>query len=161
MILKTFWRNKPQYTDNKSVLELKTDSFKYRTDLEIRFTDVDVMGHINSAVYFTYMEIGRTKYWKQAIQWNWNKTGVVIGKAENTYVNPIHLGDQISIYVRTSRIGHTSFDLEYIIVKQKNGKEMVCCKGKTSCVVVDYETKRPVPIPERERNKIIAFEQLQ
>lgn len=160
MIFKTFWRKTEKIKDKKSDLEIKTDVFKYRTDLEMRFTDLDMMGHVNNAVYFTYMEIGRTKYWQQAINWDWKRTGVVIGKAENTYIKPLHLGDKISIYVRTSRIGNTSFDLEYVIVKIKNGEETICSKGKTVCVVFDYETKSPVTIPDKERNKMIEFEQL-
>lgn len=160
MIFKTFWRKKEKIEDKKSVKEIKTDVFKYRTDLEMRFTDLDMMGHVNNAVYFTYMEIGRTKYWKQAIQWDWKKTGVVIGQASINYLKPLHLGDKISIYVRTSRIGNTSFDLEYMIVKAVNGEEVICSKGKTVCVVYDYETKSPAAIPDRERSKMIEFEQL-
>ncbi len=160
MIFKTFWRKKEKSEDKKSVFESKTDIFKYRTDLEMRFTDLDMMGHVNNAMYFTYMEIGRTKYWMQAIQWDWKKTGVVIGQASINYLKPLHLGDKISIYVRTSRIGNTSFDLEYMIVKMVNGEEVICSKGKTVCVVYDYESKSPVAIPDRERSKMIEFEQL-
>lgn len=160
MIFKTFWRTDKKKEDIKSGLEIKTDIFKYRTELEMRFTDLDMMGHVNNAMYFTYMEIGRTKYWKQAIHWDWKKTGVVIGKASIDYLKPLHLGDQVSIYVRTSRIGNTSFDLDYVIVKMKNGEEIICTKGKTVCVVYDYETKSPIEIPERERSKMIDFEQL-
>lgn len=160
MIFKTFWRKKEKKEEKKSVLEIQTDIFKYRTELEMRFTDLDMMGHVNNAMYFTYMEIGRTKYWQQAIQWDWKKTGVVIGKASNTYIKPLHLGDKISMYVRTSRIGNTSFDLEYMIIKTLNGEEIVCSKGKTTCVAYDYATKSPIKIPERERNKMMDFEQL-
>ncbi len=160
MIFKTFWRKKEKIEDKKSVLENKTDIFKYRTELEMRFTDLDMMGHVNNAMYFTYMEIGRTKYWTQAIQWDWKKTGVVIGQASISYLKPLHLGDKISIYVRTSRIGNTSFDLEYMMVKTVNGEEVICSKGKTVCVVYDYESKSPVAIPDRERSKMIEFEQL-
>lgn len=161
MIFKTFWRKKENKEDIKSVKEAKTDIFKYRTDLEMRFADLDMMGHVNNAVYFTYMEIGRTKYWQQAIQWDWKKTGVVIGQASIDYIKPLHLGDKISIYIRTSRIGNTSFDLEYLIVKNQNGNEIICSKGRTVCIVYDYESKSPVKIPDKERNKMVAFEQLE
>lgn len=161
MIFKTFWRKKEKIKDKKSEIEIKTDVFKYRTDIEMRFTDLDMMGHVNNAMYFTYMEMARTKYWQQTIQWDWKKTGVVIGKAGINYMKPIHLGDKVSIYVRTSRIGNTSFDLEYVIVKTYNGKEVVCSKGKTVCVVYDYSTKSPIAIPQREREKMIEFEQLE
>ncbi|WP_461790725.1 acyl-CoA thioesterase [Pedobacter sp.] len=160
MIFKTFWRKKETKEDKKADIEIKTDIFKYRTVIEMRFTDLDMMGHVNNAMYFTYMEIARTKYWQHTIQWDWKKTGVVIGKAGINYIKPIYFGDKISIYVRTSRIGNTSFDLEYIIVKTINGEEVICSKGKTVCVVYDYATKSPISIPERERNKMIEFEQL-
>jgi len=160
MIFKTFWRKKEKTEDKKSEITANSDIFKYRTDLEMRFTDLDMMGHVNNAVYFTYMEIGRTKYWQQAIHWDWKKTGVVMGKASITYIKPLHLGDKVSMYVRTSRIGNTSFDLEYLIVKTQNGEEIICSEGKTVCVVYDYETKSPVRIPDKERTKMIDFEQL-
>jgi acyl-CoA thioester hydrolase len=160
MFFKSFWRKKENVTDKKSVAISNLDDFKYKTNIEMRFADLDMMGHVNNAIYFTYMEIGRTKYWKHAIQWDWGSTGVVIGKASIDYIAPIFLGDKVSMYVRTSRIGRTSFDLEYLIVKDVNGKEIVCSKGKTVCVAYDYTSKAPSAIPDKERNKMIAFEQL-
>lgn len=124
----------------------------------MRFADLDLMGHVNNALYFTYLEIGRTQYWKQAAKWDWKNTGVVIGEATISYIPPIFLADQISIYVRTSRIGNSSFDLEYLIVKNEHGKEVVCSKGKTICIAFDYESKKPIEIPAKERAKMIAFE---
>jgi acyl-CoA thioester hydrolase len=160
MFFKTFWRKKEKQTDKKSSKIGNTDSFKYKTSIETRFADLDMMGHVNNAVYFTYMEIGRTKYWEHAIKWNWHKTGVIIGQASIDYILPIFLGDKINMYVRTSRIGNTSFDLEYLIVKKENDKEVVCSKGKTVCVAFDYTTKKPTTIPDNEREKLVSFEQL-
>lgn len=161
MLFKTFWRKKENTKDKKSVVISNLDSFKYKTNIEMRFADLDMMGHVNNAIYFTYMEIGRTKYWKHAINWDWHKTGVVIGQASIDYITPIFLADKVSMYVRTSRIGRSSFDLEYLIVKDVNGKEITCSKGKTVCVAFDYQTKKPSAIPDKERNKMISFEQLE
>jgi acyl-CoA thioester hydrolase len=160
MFFKSFWRKKEKVTDKKSVQPSNIDSFKYKTTIAMRFADLDMMGHVNNAIYFTYMEIGRTKYWNQAINWDWKTTGVIIGHASIDYIAPIFLEDKISMYVRTSRIGNTSFDLEYIIVKEVNGKEITCSRGKTICVAFDYQAKRPTAIPAKERQKMMDFEQL-
>lgn len=160
MILKTFWRNKTTKQDKTAEIVNQIDSFKYKTNIETRFADFDMMGHVNNATYFTYMEIARAKYWKQAVQWDWNKTGVVIAHASLEYIIPIFPEDKISIYVRTSRIGKSSFDLEYLLIKMENGREVVCNKGKTVCVAFDYEAKTSTPIPEEEKNKMMIFEQL-
>ncbi len=73
MIFKTFWRTKTKETDKKTEILNQFDSFKYKTNIETRFTDFDMMGHVNNAIYFTYMEIARSKYWKQAIGWDWKR----------------------------------------------------------------------------------------
>lgn len=160
MIFKTLWRNKEKETDKKSDIVNKLNDFKYKTTIETRFADFDMMGHVNNALYFTFMEIARTKYWKQAILWDWEQTGVVIAQASLDYISPVYLKDKISMYVRTSRIGSTSFDLEYLLVKHLNDKEEICAKGKSVCVAFDYSSKKPTPIPEKEKNKMIEFEQL-
>lgn len=160
MIFKTFWRKKTNSTDKTADIHNDLDDFKYKTSIETRFADFDMMGHVNNAVYFTYMEIGRVKYWRHAIQWDWKKTGVVIGKASIRYILPVFIEDKIHMYVRTARIGTSSFDLEYLIVKMVHGKEVVCSKGMTTCIAFDYEAKKAMPIPETERNKMISFEQL-
>ena len=160
MIFKTFWRKKIKQQDIKAEVVNVLDSFKYKTSIETRFIDFDMMGHVNNAVYFTYMEIARTKYWKQAIQWDWKKTGVVIANVSLNYILPILMEDRISIYVRTSRIGTSSFDLEYLIVKLVDGTEVICSKGKTTCVAYDYQSKASASIPATEKNKMVLFEQL-
>jgi acyl-CoA thioester hydrolase len=160
MIFTTLWRSKTKVEDKKADIINQLDSFKYKTDIETRFADFDMMGHVNNAHYFTYMEIGRTKYWKQAINWNWRTTGVVIAKASLDYILPILLEDKVIMYIRTSRIGNTSFHLEYLIVKLVNGEEVVCSKGETVCVAYDYKSGSPTSIPKQEKEKMMLFEQL-
>lgn len=160
MNFKTFWRKENKTQDKKADIINHFDSFQYKTEIETRFADFDMMGHVNNAVYFTYMEIARAKYWNMAIKWDWKKTGVVIAKANLDYLNPVLIDDKVSMYVRTSRIGKTSFDLEYLLVKHVNGKEVICSKGTTVCVAFDYQDKKPTLIPAHEKEKMLTFEQL-
>lgn len=161
MNFKTLWHTKTKQQDKKADIINHLDSFKYKTEIETRFADFDMFGHVNNAVYFTYLEVARSKYWNVAIKWDWKKTGVVIAQASLDYILPILIDDKISMYVRTSRIGNSSFDLEYLLVKQEHGKEVACSKGKTVCVAFDYHTKAACPIPENERTRMISFEQLE
>ncbi|MES2827018.1 MAG: thioesterase family protein [Bacteroidota bacterium] len=160
MIFKTFWRTISGSSDKTTDIINQFDSFQFKTAIETRFVDFDLMGHVNNAVYFTYMEMARTKYWTSAIKWDWKRTGVIIAKASLDYIVPVLMGDNIHMYVKTSRIGTSSFDLEYLLVKIRDGQEIVCSKGKTVCVAFDYETKTSTPIPLSEKNKMMVFEQL-
>jgi acyl-CoA thioester hydrolase len=130
------------------------DGFKYKTLIPIRFADIDAFGHVNNAIYLTYFEIARSTYWDEVIEWDWNEVGIIIRRSVVDYLKPIILTDEIYTYVKTSRIGTSSFDLDYIIVRIVDGKEEVCTTGQTLCVTFDYKTNKPVPIPVFQRQKM-------
>jgi acyl-CoA thioester hydrolase len=130
------------------------DGFQFKTQIPIRFADIDAFGHVNNAIYLTYFEIARSTYWDEIIEWDWNKVGIIIRRSVVDYLKPIILTDEIYTYVKTSRIGNSSFDLEYIIVKMVDGKEEICTTGLTLCVTFDYKTSSSVPIPANQRLKM-------
>jgi acyl-CoA thioester hydrolase len=132
------------------------EDFKYRVKIPIRFADIDAFGHVNNAIYLTYFEIARSSYWDEIIEWNWDELGIIIRQSLVDYLKPIHLNDEIYAYVKTSRIGNSSFDLDYILVKIIDGREEICTSGQTICVTFDYKSKLSVPIPEKQRNKMIG-----
>lgn len=130
--------------------------FHFKTPIPIRFADIDAFGHVNNAIYLTYFEIARSAYWEEIIEWDWNLLGIIIRKSTVEYLKPIILGDKVHAYVRTSKIGRSSFELEYILVKDVNGIEEICTSGHTLCVAFDYKTKKPVTIPPLPLKKMEA-----
>lgn len=138
----------------------KIEGYHYKTSIPIRFADIDAFGHVNNAIYLTYFEIARSVYWKEIIQWDWNSIGIIVRRSEIDYIKPIVLTDEIYAYVRTSRIGISSFDLDYILVKKVNGQEEICTKGRTHCVTYDYLSNKSAPIPAYQRMKMQDFEAL-
>ena len=141
-------------------MTLLTD-FHYKSPIAIRFADIDAFGHVNNAIYLTYFEIARSSYWSEVVHWNWEKMGIIIGRANIDYLKPIGRNDQVFAYVRTSRIGKSSFDLEYVLVRSDNGVEEICTTGSTVCVSFDYHLNSSSPIPEEYRIKMQEFEALE
>lgn len=136
------------------------EGYHYKTQIPIRFADIDAFGHVNNAIYLTYFEIARSIYWKEVVKWNWNSIGIIVRRSEIEYLKPIVLEDEIYAYVRTSRIGNSSFDIEYILVKKINGIEQICTTGLTQCVTYDYHLKKSAPIPDFQKTKMHSFEAL-
>ncbi len=134
--------------------------FNYKTSIPIRFADIDAFGHVNNAIYLTYFEIARSIYWKEIIKWDWDAMGIIVGRAEIDFLKPITLNDEVIAYVRTSRIGNSSFDLEYALVKLNDGKEELCTTGKTICIAFNYRLNQPASIPALHRIKMQEFERL-
>lgn len=132
--------------------------FNFKTLIPTRFSDMDMFGHANNAVYLTYFEQARSDYWRDILNWDWKTHGIVIVKSEVEYLHPIMLEDKISIYVRTSKVGNSSFEINYVIVSDNNGEETLKTIGKTKQVVIDYSTKKPTAIPKEAREKMVIFD---
>ncbi|MDA0882981.1 MAG: thioesterase family protein, partial [Bacteroidetes bacterium] len=52
---------------------------KSKYEIEVRFRDIDAMGHVNNAVYLSYFEQARIGFFNAIVddKWDWNKLGVL------------------------------------------------------------------------------------
>src|SRR5262245_59366143 len=123
--------------------------YAYRHRLSVRFRDCDAMGHVNHAVYFTYLEQCRLTFWRDITGAASPHTRVIIARAECDYRAPAHFGDELEVRVRVGAIGRSSFTLEYAIVHAATSAPIAA--GKTVMVAYDYADARPVPLPDETR----------
>jgi acyl-CoA thioester hydrolase len=137
----------------------KLTDYKYKTGIPIRFSDIDAFGHVNNAVYLTYFEIARSNYWKEIIHWDWSRSGIILGRSEINYLKPITINDEIVCYVRTIRIGNSSFDVMHVLAKVTPQGEEIVTTGKTVCISYDYSANRSVSIPPQERLNMIKYDE--
>jgi acyl-CoA thioester hydrolase len=151
-------KNENQPT-KRHAMAVNLADYKYSTDIDIRFSDIDAFGNVSNTIYLTYFEIARSNYWKEIVKWDMSKVGVILGKSEINYLKPIVLEDQIKCYVRTSRIGNSSFDVMYILVRITPNGEEICTTGKSLCVSYDYKARKPVGIPKEERQRMIEYDE--
>ena len=133
--------------------------YKFKSPISIRFSDMDAYGHVNNAVYLTYFEIARVAYWREVAKWDSEETGIIIGRSEINYLKPVTVHDRIACYVRTTRIGNSSFDVMYVLVKVTDGAEEICTTGKTVCICYDYKANKSVQIPPLQRQKMIDYDE--
>jgi acyl-CoA thioester hydrolase len=137
----------------------KITDYKYKTPVAIRFSDIDNVGHVNNAIYLTYFEEARLSYWHEKIEWNLKEHGIIVGRTEVNYLKQIKLEDKIFCYVRTTRIGNSSFDVMHVLVKQTAHGEEICTSCKTVCVSYDYTACKSIPIPQKERARMIEYDE--
>jgi acyl-CoA thioester hydrolase len=137
----------------------KLSDYKFKHPTSIRFSDIDAVGHVNNATYLTYFEDARLHYWKDAIGWDFEKCGIIVGRSEINYLKQVTLFDKITCYVRVVRIGNSSFDVMHVLVKETATGHEICTTGKTVCICYDYKAKKSIPIPETERNRMIEHDE--
>lgn len=135
----------------------KVRGYPLAVPLEIRFKDIDSMGHVNNAVYFTYFENARIGYWnalrKSRIR---GDVEYVVARAECDFKGQATLDDVLSCHIRVSSFGRSSFRFEYLIREERSGR--LIATGRTVQVGYDYRKARVRPIDEALRRLIRRFE---
>ena len=118
------------------------------TSFEVRFRDLDSMGHVNNAVYATYLEQARIKYYESILDISLGEVDTVIVHLEIDYIRSLQLGNTVHISLIVSSIGTSSVTMDYILT---NGSEKVAT-AKTVQVLLDGKTGTSTPIPQTWRD---------
>lgn len=145
----------------KDFSHIKLSNYRYSTDVQVRFIDIDKMGHVNNATVLTYFEIGRLAYFDEVIgkSNDWFGRGLILAHTEVDYFIPIFVHDVIKVYSRVVSVGNKSFEIENLLVKIKDGKEIFTTYAKSTIVTMNYTEQKTILVPDSWKEKLNAFEQ--
>ena len=134
--------------------------FRHKTPIQLRFKDIDRLGHVNNANHITYFELARVDYFNtlmgRGTKIDWDSESLILARIEMDYKQPILLEDHISVYTWVSRLGSKSFDMSCAIVKAaEGGAEIEVAKGLAVIVCFNYKLNQTIPIPESWKEKMI------
>jgi acyl-CoA thioester hydrolase len=109
----------------------------------VRFRDCDAMGHVNNAVYSTYLEEARIGVLGAL-------SGFILARVEIDFRAELRMGEEIEVRTRCSRIGTKSFDLEHVIA----AGDRVVAEAKSVLVAYDYELGASVLVSDQLRARL-------
>ena len=125
--------------------------------LRPRFRDTDAMGHINNAVYVTYLEVARQEYWRVfKDDENYRVVPFILARVEVDFRSEALMHETLELCIRCSFIGGKSFGFDYVIREQKTQRLVVSASSVQ--VFYDYATKSSIPCPDDMRARFEAFE---
>jgi len=128
--------------------------FTYSIELEPQFRDLDPNGHVNQAVYSSYCEQARTKYWEEIIGQRHDRADVALVKSEFEFSAEITLGQTVTVYQRINELGESSIPIDYEI--RTNGE--TAATGSVVMLSYDIEERAAKPIPDFWRDAIVEYE---
>jgi acyl-CoA thioester hydrolase len=119
----------------------------------VRFRDLDAMGHVNNAVFLTYIESARVAFLQHlGAAATVQDMSIIVARIEIDFRVPVGFGDEVDISVRTSRFGGKSFDLDYDL----RVGDTVVAEAKSVLVAYDYGKGEAVELPDEWREKLAA-----
>lgn len=128
----------------------------YTTDLAVRFRDIDAMGHVNNAVYATYVEQARTAYFRDVLGADLSSISTVLASLSLEFRRPIELADgAVTVEIDVPRIGDSSLPMTY----ELRTDEGVAAEAESVQVAVD-DAGAPRRISDSYREAIAAYHDL-
>jgi acyl-CoA thioester hydrolase len=132
------------------------EGFRFVCPQEVSFRDLDVFGHVNNAVYLTYIENARIGYMREVLGIeSLEDLLVIVAKVNVDFRSRASLGETLEIGARVARIGTKSFEMEHEI-HGPDGR--LVAAATTTLVTFDYRGDSTMPVPDLWRDRIESFE---
>ncbi|GGR01927.1 hypothetical protein GCM10008957_13510 [Deinococcus ruber] len=118
----------------------------------MRYSDTDMMGHINNAAYAQFLEIARMDYLDALLPPGVRPAAVVLARLELNYRREVHLGQRVEVLTALTQVGRSSWTYAFQILAD----DVVSADGSSVQVHVDADTRRPAPLPPEMRTVLTA-----
>ena len=130
------------------------DGYRFTYPLQVRFRDLDALGHVNNAVYLTYFEAARMAYWMHVNgRTDLSGMNMILARAEVDYRAPVVYGDELEVGVRCVSVKRSSFVLEQALVERRGGR--LVAQARKVLVHYDYAAGRSIPLTEDQRQLLM------
>ncbi len=127
--------------------------FYFETPLQIRFNDIDSLGHVNNTIIQEYFDLGRVHYFKSIFtpDINWTTFPAIIASIKTDFVSPVFINDKLLVKTKTIKIGNKSMNLIQQIT-DTNG--VIKAVSHSVMVGFDHNTQSSIAITNEWREKI-------
>ncbi len=133
---------------NETLEHLDPEAFRHAVPLQLRFNDIDILGHVNNNAQLALFDVGKTEFYNtlRGELSDWSRVEAVIVNLNCTFMQQIKFTDPMEVRSRVKKIGEKSFVLQQILRNVATGQ--ICSMCESVMVSVDYATKASKPIPE-------------
>lgn len=130
--------------------------FSNRLPIQIRFSDVDVVGHVNNIVFLEYYDTGKATYMTQLLgrSISWDEVDTVVANIDCAFIAPILWGEKIEVLTTCIGIHDKSFRLLQMLRNTETGEVKSVCESVM--VSFDPDTQKSAPLSDEWREKLTA-----
>jgi acyl-CoA thioester hydrolase len=127
---------------------MQLTDFPFVTTDKVRYNDTDRQGHVNNAVFATFMELARVELLHHPeLGLREDGASLVLARLVIDYRAEVHFPGEVQIGTRVGKIGRSSIEFENAIFQHGQ----LCGHGQAVVVLVDGQTKRSRPISDTSR----------
>ncbi len=128
----------------------------FSVEIKVWFRDIDVLGHVNNATYFTYMETARIEYLSNLLGIKSpSEMRIIVARASCNFRSPASFGETLVVSCKPFKVGNRSWTYVYEIREKESGR--LVADGETVQVMYDYRKRKSTQIPDYLRSKLMKL----
>ncbi len=126
--------------------------------IQIRFNDIDMLGHTTNSVYMQYFDLGRLHYFTDVLKerMDWQDEGLILVSININYLAQTKLYDELEVSTKVTRLGNKSLEIHQQIYNKTTNE--VAAEGKSTMVGYSGSIRQSIPVPTRWRERFANFE---
>lgn len=125
--------------------------------IQVRFNDVDMLGHVSNTVYQNYYDAGKLHYFEEVLpDMDFVKIGVIAASVKIDYLKPIFMKTRILVETHVAYIGNKSLTMEHQLVEENTGNVLSTCSVVLVCY--DFKEQVSIPMPGEWKNQIMLYD---
>lgn len=124
----------------------------HSTQLRVRFSDTDMLGHVNNASYLSYLEEARIQFFEDL---GITEVPLIVASIKADFRTQAFFRQNLTIETAIRRVGNSSFDFVNRI--KDSEKEQTIFEALTTIVHFNYKTQKSETIPDDLRQKLSSY----
>ena len=132
--------------------------FRHRMPVQIRFTDIDMLGHLNNSIYLQFMDLAKVQYFADANGGpvDMHNIDIVIANINANFLSQTVYGEELDVLTQVESVGNKSMVLQQQVVERHSGQ--LKCMASTVMVGIDLTTGVTQPIQQHWIDAFSAME---
>jgi len=122
---------------------------EFERSVAVRWRDTDALGHVNHAVFLTYLEEGRDAFYAQIL--GSDPIYVVVRLEIDLLAEVRHPDERVTVRIAAERVGTTSLTTRETIITPSG---QVAAQARVVTVRWDSKRGQPIPFSEAERARL-------
>ena len=132
----------------------------YQTHVEIRYRDIDSMGHVSSPIYYDYMQTAYLAYMHSILEIpKAKKLPHIMVKTACEYVSQAKYGEKLRVLSHVTKFGTKSFEMEHVMQLDDPKRENeIVAKATSWHVMYDYDKQATYALPDAFKQTVLAYQ---
>ncbi|MBI2383699.1 MAG: acyl-CoA thioesterase [Gammaproteobacteria bacterium] len=139
--------------------KIQLSDFSFVERLTVRWGDMDALGHVNNASFFTYDETVRLNYFSELMSGDdkfWKEYGLILAHIQCDFLAQLRAPAELQIGFRISKLGQKSLHTQAAMFHN----ERMVATTKAVLVWYDYLNNDSLIVPNGVRQKIRVSERI-